>query len=547
MRLQIVTPPAGYDAGAVSFGISPDGQNIVFVAAPDQTPRLWIRPLASEIARPIAGTERGSLPFWSPDGRTIGFFADQKLKRVDIAGGTPQTLADAPRPYGATWNSDGMILFSGLNTSPLYRVPAIGGQRPVAATRLDTTRQVSHRFPHFLPDGRRFLFFATGSSDVQGVYIGSLDSEETRRLVSASTAAVFVSPDYLLFGRGEALYAQRLETQSMEPVGDPRLVAERVARDSLTFASVALAASSAGTFAYRTPAESARELVWLDRAGKQIGSLGRPEGLTPSVPRLSPDGGSVIVQRTVDGNTDIWVIDTTRGVLKRLTFDPAADSARAWSPDGLRVLVGSARKKGGGVNDLYVTSLSGTSDKLLLESAENKNGFDWSRDGRFIVYTSDSPTTAGDIWTLPLDGDRRPFAVVRTNSQETSPQISRDGNWIAYHSTETGRYEVFVQAFPAPGRNWQISTAGGGVARWRADGRELFYIALDARLMAVPISVNPHGSTVEAGTPVPLFSVRVGSDYDVTPDGQRFLINTPTGESSTTPITVVLNWSGLNR
>lgn len=337
MRLQIVTPPTGGGNDPLSFAISPDGQGIVFRAGAGATAQLWLRTLGSEVARLLAGTEGASLPFWSPDGRSIAFFADQKLKRIDIAGGSVQTLADAPNSYGATWGADGAILFSAANTAPLYRVPASGGQQPVEATRIETPGQAAHRFPHFLPDGRRFLFFATGAPDVQGVFIGTLDSMDATRLVGGDTAAVFVPPDWVLFGRGESLYGQRVDRQAMTPLGDPVLVADGVAQNPGIFASVGLSASATGLFAYRTPVEAARELVWVGRQGVQTGTLGIISGLRDSPTRLSRDGRTVAVQRNVDGNADIWLIETARGVLRRFTFDAAGEGAPVWSPDGSRV------------------------------------------------------------------------------------------------------------------------------------------------------------------------------------------------------------------
>ena len=540
MRLQVVTPPTGGGSDPLSFAISPDGQGIVFRAGAGATAQLWLRPMGAEVARPLAGTEGALLPFWSPDGRSIGFFADQKLKRVDVAGGSVQTLADAPNSYGATWGADGVILFSGANTAPLYRVPASGGQQPVEATRLETPGQAAHRFPHFLPDGRRFLFFATGAPDVQGVFVGTLDSMEATRLVDADTAAVFVPPDWVLFGRGESLYGQRVDRQAMTPIGDPVLVADGVAQNSTNFASVGLTASATGLFAYRTPIETGRELVWVGRQGVQTGTLGIIVGLS-GIPRLSSDGRTVAVNRVVDGNADVWLIEAARGVLRRLTFDAASDAGPIWSPDGSRIAF-HADRKGGGLYDLYEKSLSGGAEQVLLESPENKNISDWSPDGRFILYSSQNPKTARDIWALPLEGDRTPLVVVQTGFEETGARFSPDGRWIAYQSNETGQVEVFVQPFPGPGRSWQISTNGGAPPQFRADGRELYYLAPDNRLMAVPVMLDAKGVTVDAGNPVALFPLRPGAVYTATSDGQRFLINQPTGDATASPITVVLNW-----
>jgi Tol biopolymer transport system component len=547
MRLQIVTPPPGGAAAVVSFAISPDGQSIVFRAATEQTTHLWLRTLDSEMARPLAGTENATNPFWSPDGRSVGFFADQKLKRLDVAGGSVQTLADAPSVFGATWSTEGVILFSGANTAPLYRVPATGGQRPVEATKIDAPGQAAHRFPHFLPDGRHFLFFVTGTRDVQGAFVGSLDSMEATRVVDADTAAIFVPPDWVLFSREEALYAQRVDLDALTPVGEPLLVADRVARNPGTFASVALSAAASGLFAYRAPAENARELVWLQRQGRQTGTLGAISGLVlVGSLRLSPDGRTVAVERRVDGNADVWLIEAARGVLRRFTFDPANEGAPIWSPDGSRIVFQSGRR-GGGLNDLYQKSLSGGPEQLLLESPENKNVSDWSPDGRFILFLSQNPKTARDIWALPLEGDRKPFVVVQTGFEENFPRFSPDGRWIVYQSNETGRNEVFVQPLPGPGRNWQISTNGGTQPQWRGDGREIFYLAPDNRLMAVPVTLDAKGTTVDAGNPAGLFPLRPGAGYAVTPDGQRFLVNTPVDEATASPITVVLNWKPRNQ
>ncbi|MDO8630186.1 MAG: hypothetical protein Q7R41_06805, partial [Phycisphaerales bacterium] len=470
-------------------------------------------------------------------------FADQKLKRVDIGGGNVQTIADAASGFGATWNADGMILFAGENTAPLLRVPATAGERPVEATRLEKG-QVSHRFPQLLPDGHRFLFFATGPADVQGVYLGSLDTTETRRIVDSDTRAEFLPPHWLLFGREDGLYAQHVDPETFVTSGDAVFVAGRVARSPQAFASLAVSASTSGVLAYRTDAESTRELVWVDRQGRQIGTFGAPPGLTARPGWLSPDGRTVAVGRTVDGNEDIWLIDTARGVLRRLTFDAATDFAAAWSPDGSRIVFSSSRKAGGRY-DIYQRSLGGSDDELLLETAENKNASDWSPDDRFILYANRK--TNDDIWALPLDGDRKPFVVVHTPFNEANAHFSPDGRWISYASNETGRSEVFVTRFPGGGRNWQISTNGGDNSRWRDDGRELIYLAPDDRIMAVPVSLDANAPSVEAGNPVALFAVRPGSRVSATPDAQRFLINTPTNDAAASPITIVLNWKPPNQ
>ena len=308
------------------------------------------------------------------------------------------------------------------------------------------------------------------------------------------------------------------------------------------FASVALSASAAGPLAYRTAVPEPRQLIWFERSGKQTGTIGEPDTAEPTAARPSPDGRTVALTRRVSGNTDVWLIDATQGVPRRFTFDAATDLGPTWSPDGSRIFFHSARK-GGGFNSLFQKPVTGAgAEEVLFESSENKNVMDSSSDGRFILFSSQSPKTARDLWALPLSGDRRPFVVVQTGFEENGGRFSPDGRWIAYHSNESGRNEVYVQPFPGPGPNTRISTNGGTNVQWRGDGREIFYQAPDNRLMAVPITLSADGRTVDAGRPVALFATRSGSQYAAASDGQRFLITTSLENAATPPITVVLNW-----
>ena len=535
MRLQIVTPPG---ADLTSFAISPDGRTLVFHATTEGRAQLWLRPLQSEAAQPLGGTEglfAGIPPFWSADSQSIGFFAAGQLKRIDIASGLVRILANAPISRGGAWSNEGTILFAPSSTGPLYRVPAAGGMA-VEATHIQPPRQTGHRYPHFLPDGRHFLFFAVGTPENQGVYLGSLDSTDSRRLLEAGSAATFTPPNYLLFARQGTLLAQRLDLGKLEPADDPLPVAARVAARPGNTALAALSSSS-GPIAYR-PGAGERQLVWLDRSGRQAGTLGGPDAAQPAQIRLSPDGRTVALGRTAAGNTDVWLIEMARGVVRRFTSETAAEYNPIWSPDGSRVVFTSDRS--GGLDDLYEKPVNGTgTETLLLASYEFKNSSDWSPDGRFILFVSLSPSTGNDLWALPLFGDRKPFVVAQTAFSERSGRFSPDGRWIAYESNESGRNEIYVQPFPGPGGKSQISISGGTSAQWRLDGRELFYMGLDNRLMAVPVTLN--GSTVGAGTPVALFSTPPGSEYAASPDGQRFLVNEITEEAS--PITILLNWT----
>jgi len=535
MRLQIVTPPA---TDLASFAISPDGRHVVFQATVEGKSQLWLRPLGSETAEPLAGTENGSLPFWSPDGQSIGFFAGRQLKRSDITGGLVRTLASSPNDRGGTWNEEGVILFAPSSTGPLYRVPA-GGGSAVEVTRVDPPRQTGHRFPRFLPDGRHFLFFALGTPESQGVYLGSLDSMDARRLFDADGAAVFAPPDQVLFPRQGALWAQRLDPSTLEPVGDSLPMAKSVAVDPNLFANVALSASAAGPVAYRASRVQG-QLTWFDRSGRQIGTVGGRDMDQPADIRLAPDGRSAAFRRMVGGNTDVWLMDIARGILRRFTADAARDYETTWSPDGTRIAFSSDRN---GVLDLYEKAIDGAgAESLLLQSPEHKNIYDWSLDGHFILYGTQNSKTGEDLWALPLDGDRKPLAVAQTPFQEVNGRFSPDSRWIAYELNESGRNEIYVQPFPGPGAKSQISTSGGTLPQWRRDGREIFYLGPDDRLMAVPVMLPVSGSVVEAGTPVALFATRPGSEFEASPDGQRFLINTLPEGAATPPITLILNW-----
>jgi eukaryotic-like serine/threonine-protein kinase len=540
MRLEINTPAT---TDPVSLAISPDGQRIVFVATGEGRSRLSLRSLDAVSARLLTGTEGASWPFWSPDGRSIGFFADGKLKRIDIDGGQPQNLTDAPSGRGASWNRDGTIIFT-PDFGSIFRILAAGGE-PSPLTRPESPKQTSHRFPQFLPDGRHFLYYVQGIPESSGIYIGDLQGSQTRRLLDADSAAVYATPGRLLFVRQGTLFAQDFDVARLELRGNAFPVAERIALDTSAQGSAAVSASAAGPFVYRTgSAGGLRQFVWLDRSGKDIGKAG--DLLSTLSVELSPDGRRVALHQRVNQNIDVWLLELGRGVLSRFTFDPALDVFPIWSPDGSRIVFSSNRK---GPQDLYQKPAVGAgNEELLLATAQDKTPTDWSPDGRFLLYRSVDPKTGYDLWALPMNGDQKPFPVVQTNFDERDAQFSPDGKWIAYQSNESGRFEIYIQPFPGPGSKLQVSTNGGAQVRWGPDGKELFYMALDARLMAVPIQLASNPQTAEPGSPTPLFATRVGGalqgfmqQYDVSSDGQRFLMNTITEEAAS-PITVVLNW-----
>jgi len=376
------------------------------------------------------------------------------------------------------------------------------------------------------------------------LYVGDLDGASGSRIADADAPASFAL-SRVLFVRQGTLYAQEFDPAASTLRGSPVAVADQVPVDAISNLA-AISASPAGTVAYRSgSAGGERQFLWFDRSGHADGRVWESDRAVSQL-SMAADGRHVYISRLVNGNTDIWTIDVARGVASRVTFDPAQDLQAIPSPDGSRIVFNSNRS---GVYDLYVTSTTGGgSEDLLLATPQNKSPVDWSSDGRFILFRSPAKTTGFDLWALPLEGDHKPFPVVQTTFEERDGQFSPDGRWIAYQSNESGRVEIYVQPFPK-GHREPISTDGGAQVRWRSDGKELFYIALDGRLMAVPITFGPAGRTIEAGVPAPLFTTRVGGaiqsvfqqQYVVSPDGQRFLMSTVT-ETHTPAITVILNW-----
>jgi Tol biopolymer transport system component len=540
MRTEIVTPS---DAEPMSFAFSPDGRQITFVASDNGVPRLWLRSLASSIAQPLAGTEGALSPFWSPDSRSIGFLADGKVKRLDLGSGVPQTLASiGGTSRGATWSRDGVVLFPTSTASGLVRVSALGGAvTPV--TKLEGT--VSHRYPYFLPDGRHFIFYALAPQPRQGIYLGSLDSSTVKLLTQAETAGIYTKNGWLLWVRGGALIARRLDVDRGELVGSQLTIADPIAFDAgATVAAVS--ASADGLIAYRAGAASRHQLVWFDRAGKMLGPFAKPDDTFLSAPRLSPDGKRVAVWRVVQGNADIWILDGAR--MTRFTFDGAQDRYAVWSSDGTGIFFDSTRDGG---RDIYVKRANGADgEEVLLESSSQKAALSASGDGKFLLYGAIDEKTNWDLWVLPLTGERKPRLFLKTNFAERTGHFSPDGRWIAYASDESGRFEVYVRPFVDNGAansgEWQVSTNGGVSPRWRDDGKELYYVAPDGTMMAAPITT---GATFESGTPTALFRPRIwgagtnpdlGRQFDVASDG-RFLVNVVLDESAA-PITILQNW-----
>jgi serine/threonine protein kinase len=536
--------------------ISPDGLRLVYVANDADGKRLlWTRSLDSLTAQPLPGTESAGNPFWSPDGRFVGFFAaGSKLKKIEVNGGPAQALADIQAGGGGTWNRDGVIVFARSFSDRLYRVPATGGSSTPVTALDESRKEGAHIWPYFLPDGRHFLYLARSAQrENTGIYVGALDSNERKLLINADSSAVYAPPGFLLFLRERTLMAQAFDANKLQLTGEAFPIAEQVGFNAVNgraFFSV----SETGVLTFLSSSTPNTQLAWFDRRGKQLALVGAPAADTGL--RLSSDEKRLAVSR-IDPQTataDIWLIDLARNNPSRFTFDPANESSPVWSPDGSRIVFASNR---GGVVNIYQRLSNGTgNDELLLKFAEPTGPHDWSPDGKFILFGVLSPKTNVDLWFLPVSGDQKPTPFIQTEFSEIQGRFSPDGRWVAYASNESGPFQVYVQSYPTSGGKWQVSTGGGAQPQWRHDGKELFYLAPDRKLMAV--EVNSTGPTFVAGVPQPLFEAHVvaifpggagtGPYYAVTGDGQRFLLNTLAGDSTPVPLTIVLNWTaGLKR
>jgi eukaryotic-like serine/threonine-protein kinase len=535
-----------------SISLSPDGTRLAFVARDASGKNLlWIRALGTLSEQPLPGTENPAFPFWSPDGRSIGFFAEGKLKRIDAAGGPPRTLANASVGRGGSWSREGVILFSPVTDGGLYRVSASGGAA-TPVTKLDAARgESSHRWPYFLPDGRHFLYLVSsfGSGEEKqkmGIYARSLESGQETLLVPAKSPMTFVAPGQLLYLRDRNLFAQPFDPASLRLTGEPVAVAENVRYFSQT-AGALFTASDNGLLVYQTESGAvACRLAWLDRSGREIGSV--PTDGDPANPRLSPDGERLALDVTDrrSGNVDVWIYRLSGGIGTRVTSNAAIDGSPMWSPDGKRLVFMSLRL---GHPDLYEIDPNGVgSEALIVRSDRTKYPSDWSPDGRLILFRVNDATSNFELWTLPAAGERTPAPFLKPAFGVSNGQFSPDGRWVAYATNESGRWEIAVSPFPGPGGSWKISSAGGTEPRWRRDGKELYYIAPDGKLMAVEVKA---GTSFEAGEARPLFATRRREpiwsadlfSYDVAADGQRFLVNTETTEAAAAPLTAVVNWA----
>jgi serine/threonine protein kinase len=526
--------------------ISPDGQRLAFVARDSSgKSMIWIRPLAYLRAEVLAGTGEATFPFWSPDNRYLGFFQGGKLRKIEVNGGPTQTIAEAPDGRGGSWSSRGVIIFAPTYSGGIFQVPEAGG-KATELTTLDTLRrEETHRWPNFLPDGRHFTYLGRSTADEKtGLFLASLDSKDRALLLPVKSNAVYAAPGYLLFVRERTLMAQPFNAARSEVQGDAFPIAQEVGIDNARSFGF-FSASTNGIIALGASGGSTgdRQLAWYNRTGKRLENVGTPGLLYDFA--LSPDEKRVVFRRIdpLTRNHDLWILDLFRRTESRFTFRPATDDDPVWSPDGSKIVFDS--NPDGVPNPFEKIATGAGTEQLLWKSDRSAIPLDWSRDGRYILLNVGDPKTKYDLWALPLGGDKKPFPVVATEATEDVGRFSPDGRWISYQSDESGKSEVYVQAFPAGQGKWQVSTNGGGSPQWSKDGKEIFYLGPDKKLMAVDIKST--GSTLEQGIPKPLFDTFVDAytapnRYAVSRDGKRFLINTSTEGDGSKPITVVLNW-----
>ncbi|MBI3005651.1 MAG: serine/threonine-protein kinase [Ignavibacteriales bacterium] len=535
------------------IALSPDGRMLAFVAR-DSIGKtlLWVRSLSALSGQPLSGTDGAEYPFWSPDNRHVGFFAGGKLRKIETSGGPPQTICEALAGRGGSWNQDGVIVFTSGTSRPLSRVSAAGGVATIITT-LDTSRsERGHRWPHFLPDGKHILFLSrtapSGSSETDAIHVASLDSTEESKLLFHASSNVAYAGGHLLYLREQSLMAQPFDAARLQLTGDAFPIAEQIQFVAIASSAV-FSVSQNGVLVYQVGGvQAGTQFTWFDRKGKPLGSIRKPGSYFRF--RLSPDNRRVaveVVEPQSNTGFDIWLVDFARDIWTRFTFNPAIDRDPVWSPDGSRIVFDSFRK---GSADLYQRISSGAvNEEVLFESMNNKYPTDWSMDGKYLVYTEVSAgETRPDLWVLPHTGDRKPKIFLQTEFSERRGVFSSDGKWIAYESDESGRFQIYVRPFPEPGAPTQVSTAGGSWPRWRRDGKEIFFITDNNAVMAAEVRMSR--SAIEVGAVRQLFVVNAfrGANfnvngYDVTADGQRFLVNTIVGETAQSPpITLVLNW-----
>ena len=537
------------------FAVSPDGRRIAFVArSADGRDFLWVRSLSEPSAVMLPGTEGAAAPFWSPDSRLVAFFSDGKLKKIDSSGGPPITLCEAGGDYPAgSWGSEHSILFAAA-TQPFISLVADGGGAPNVVLKADASRKErAIRSPSFLPDGRHFLYLASSPTEKRPyVRLASIQEGKTVPLLANSSRAQYVPGDpndparvrsgYLLYAIDGNLLVQPFDSRQLRLVGDPIPAGQEIWPHALIGAGP-FSASNNGVLASRGPASPAR-LIWVDRAGRETGSIA-PAGGFESL-RLSPDSLRVAVNRANprSGLKDLLIGDLSRGVLTRLDLDADSDHSQAvWSPDDTRIAFGI--RSWSDPRILHRLALRGSgSPEPILPPGGIQRAEDWSPDGRFLLYFGARTEGGSGLWVVNLEGEPKPRKLVSGTTDPAYAQFSPDGHWIAYCSPESGRSEVFLTSFPEPGERIRVSVSGGSRPRWKRDGREIYFLSADNEMIATPVRL---AANVEIGQPRPLFRIDPAGwrDYDVTPDGERFLAVVVVPVQDADAIAVTANWLSL--
>ena len=534
------------DAGGMPV-LSPQGDRIAFVAHSGEVKALWVRSLNADGAQQLDGTQGAMHPFWSPDGRSVGFFANGKLCKVPASGGPVSMLADAANSRGGTWGADDTIIFSANFLGALSKVSAMGGAT-TPATVIDNVKHTTHRWPWFLPDGKHFIFLATSHTSADptqdGIYFGSLDSTESRLILATESAAQYAS-GYLLYRANAALVAQPFDPQSGKVSGAALSLVNNLRDDVGVWRSI-FSTSQNGLIVYQTgnAASAKTRLTWFDRSGKEFATYDVRENSIINV-RLSPDGKRAAF---VTGNpaSGIWTFDLERKTKTRITFDQQTVDWPTWSPDGKTLMFTVAQAKGGGTVEIRSKAADGSGTEQTLPAPPNNYHFPaWSPDGKYLTYVWGEGEKMTSLWIVPVAGDAKPVAIVQPPSQQSNIhnfRVSPDSHWVAYVSDESGQNELYVTSFPEGKGKWKVSSTGAAYPAWSRDGKELFFQSLADEISVCPITVK--GAEIEAGTPQRLFHASmpgIGTSFDVAADGQRFLVNLAEEEAQA-PLKLVTNW-----
>jgi len=545
-RVSIIGPEGVmlYFEGSDS-AISPDGRHVVFtVVDANGSFKLWLRSLASLQATPIAGTETGHLPFWSPDSQQIGFFTTDKLKKVPVAGGTIQTLCDARDGRGGTWGTQNTIVFAPSSSGGLQSVSANGGDPKPAALLDAKLGQTGHRFPWFLPDGKHFLFASLPAKGLKyDIFVGSIDDASAQPLMESESAPVYTDPGYLLFARKDVLVAQPFDPRTRQLSGEPIAIGDAPSSTGGQYSSGrAVSVSTTGTIAYLGDTLPNTKFVWFDRAGKQTGTLAAPEGRYQEI-ALSPDGQrAAIVRFDTQNKTDIWIVDFARGGATRFTSSTSLNIDVQWSPDSSRILFASDRL---GPRDLYLKPANGATPEQLFYGSKTlfKDPRSWVSDGSAAVVEELSPQTNRDLWILPMTGTPTPKPYLQTQFNESNGTVSPNGKWIAYISDESGRAEVYVDSFPTPRNKYRVTDQGAFFAWWRKDGKELAVLSANSRELFLS-DVRTEGEFQSAPLRPWMSLPRDVPFVQPAADFQRVLVSVPVRENATSTLTLIFDWVG---